>query len=208
MAVLLGDPDLDNEDERRSYLLDSARSGDSEGVAKAIEAGADVDVHLDVARGLEGTALVAAAANGREEVAGVLIQAGADVNALLSQESGGGRDGGSALTEAAHGGHKGVAVALIEAGADIDRPLPDSVAGANASLSDVTPLMIASFRGHEEVVRLLLGAGADVDYKVSRRLLSGERVNRKTAGMTARKFAQRGKHRALARFLREVGAGG
>ena len=64
--------------------------------------------------------------------------------------------------------------------------------------------MVASFAGHEKVVRLLLAAGAEVGYQVPRKLSSGEKVNPKTAGLTAIKLAKRGKHRNIAKLLREA----
>ena len=64
--------------------------------------------------------------------------------------------------------------------------------------------MAGSFAGHEEVVRLLLAAGAAVGYQVPRKPPSGEKVNPKTAGLTAIKLAKRGKHRNIAKLLREA----
>ena len=59
----------------------------------------------------------------------------------------------------------------------------------------------ATAGGHEEVSRLIL---AEVGYQVPRRLPSGEKVNPKTAGLTAIKLAKRGKHRDIAKLLREA----
>ncbi len=46
--------------------------------------------------------------------------------------------------------------------------------------------------------------GAEVGYEVPRKLSSGDKVNPKTAGLTAIKLAKRGKHRNIAKLLREA----
>ena len=81
-------PNLDHESERQEFFLESVRGGNVEGASLAIAHGADPDSRIELGRGLEGTALTAAVVLGREDLAVALVEAGADVNALMSQESG------------------------------------------------------------------------------------------------------------------------
>ena len=92
---------------------------------------------------LNGTALHAAAAAGRESVVQLLLEKGADVNAQGGQY-------GNALHAAVLGGHKRIVQLLLEKGADVNALGPHG-----------NPLQAASFQGHEDVVRLLLEKGAD-----------------------------------------------
>ncbi|MBF8189919.1 ankyrin repeat domain-containing protein [Nonomuraea sp. K274] len=121
-------------------------NGDSETVGKLLASGADPNTPSEAAGdgGEGGLPLCAAAAWDREEVASVLLTAGADVN---GRESG----GWTALLWAAANGHADTARVLIEAGADVD--------GANDDGD--TPLTLAARRGALGVAQVLLEAGAD-----------------------------------------------
>ena len=89
-------------------------------------------------------ALTAASSKGHEKVVQILIDAGADVNAV-------GPDG-TALWEASVYGYEKVVQILINAGADVNAVGPIG-----------TALQAASAHGYEKVVQILLDAGADVN---------------------------------------------
>lgn len=139
-----------------SAAATSIREGHEHAVAAffgAVRTGSDVHKHL-----LDGvdintvndhghTALHLAAMEGHLDVCGVLLAAGANVNApaLLL--------GTTPLHFAAQFGHREVCNALFAAGAD-----------ANASTNDgKTPLHDAAATPHHEVCKLLLAAGANVN---------------------------------------------
>ena len=63
------------------------------------------------------TALQAAAGGGHHVALGVLLKAGADVNALPAEV-----DGRTAFQAAADGGHHAALDLLLKAGADVDAP--------------------------------------------------------------------------------------
>ena len=79
-------------------------------------------------------------------ITGLLLDAGADVNAQ-------GGKYGNALRAASYKGHEQIVKMLLDAGADV-----------NAQGGDYgNALYAASVRGHEQVVKTLLNAGADVN---------------------------------------------
>jgi ankyrin repeat protein len=86
-----------------------------------------------------------AAQDGHEQVAHVLLKAGAAVD---ETEEG----GWTALMFAAQNGHERCALALLEAKADPNKAAPDGV----------TALMWAALNGHEQVALVLLEAGASL----------------------------------------------
>ncbi|HCB64081.1 MAG TPA: hypothetical protein DEP20_01765, partial [Fusobacteria bacterium] len=90
------------------------------------------------------TALMAAAKNGHKEVCQLLIEKGADVNAVSML--------GTALTKAAKGGHKELCQMLIEKGADV-----------NAVGLRGPALTKAAEGGHKELCQMLIEKGADVN---------------------------------------------
>ena len=128
------------------------------------------------------TALILAAKNGNEETTKVLLEAGADVNAVDYFEW-------TALINAADDGYYSrVVKVLLEFGADVNYKTEEgitalgraSVSGDSKSVrlllehgadvnvrdnEDWTPLMFASNLGNKEVVKVLLEAGADVNIK-------------------------------------------
>ncbi|MFH1393798.1 MAG: ankyrin repeat domain-containing protein [Candidatus Micrarchaeota archaeon] len=139
-------------------LLIGAHYLNVEEVREALQGGADANAR-DRSDD-ETTAIIQVCSNGdgeksrpeRAEIAKMLIDAGADVNA----QSG---SGNTALSEACCFGHIDAVKLLLDAGADVN------LAGNAGS----TPLMMASHgtisEGHEstEIVQMLLEAGADVN---------------------------------------------
>ena len=122
------------------------------------------------------TALQLAAARGWRDVAALLLERSADVNAVA--------DGGwTALHWAAMRGHAAVVALLVDAGVEIDARADDKTtalywaaregftdcvaflltAGADASICDThgrTPLQVASMSRHTDIVQLLRQHGA------------------------------------------------
>ena len=138
LALLLsaGPPD--------SPVADAAREGDLEAVRALLLEGADVNA----AHGDGMTALHWAAERGDAPLAGVLLSAGANPEAVT-------RIGHyTPLHVAARAGHEAVVIELVESGADV---------GARASNGGATPLHLAAAAGDAEVVRALLANGADVN---------------------------------------------
>ncbi|KAL1982372.1 hypothetical protein VTN96DRAFT_1403 [Rasamsonia emersonii] len=93
------------------------------------------------------TPLYYAASFGLTEVAQLLLDSGADVNA----QSG---PAGCSLAAASLAGHVETVQLLLDRGADIEAPA--GLLGGNA-------LLLATTNGHREVVRLLLERGANVN---------------------------------------------
>lgn len=89
------------------------------------------------------TPLMRCAMKGRADLVEMLLEVGADVNAVASDVG-----GGTALYYAAQGGHIEIARTLLNHGAD--PRLPDRVLG-------LTPIDIAARNGHDAVVQLLRG---------------------------------------------------
>ena len=94
------------------------------------------------------TLLDYAASDGHKDIAELLLEHGADVNAED-------RFGFRPLHWAAHYGHKDVAELLLANGADMN---PQEWQG-------LTPLHWAALEGHKDVAELLLAKGADVNAK-------------------------------------------
>ena len=125
-------------------LVEAAARGDTGVVRNLLRRGADVNQ----ARGDGMTALHQAAERGDATLAGLLIYAGAEVEA-------GTRIGGyTPLHVAARGGHAAVVDVLLAAGAD---------AAAVTVNSGVQPLHLAAAAGSTRAVASLIDAGADVD---------------------------------------------
>lgn len=97
------------------------------------------------------TALIAAAERGRVDVARLLLNAGADVNATDKY-------GSTALVSASSAGHADIVKLLIAAGANVNMKTTGTYGGETA-------LMAASENGRTEIVRSLLEAGADSSVK-------------------------------------------
>lgn len=151
----------------------ASRKGDAGAVKMLIKAGAVVN-----AKGMDGyTPLMAASIEGHKEVASILINNGADVNAKWRSW------GITPLMFASSAGHTDIVRLLIEQGADIN-------SGGRMAKS---PLYLASEEGHVEVVKLLLEKGANVNAQNN-----GE--------STALKVASDNGHTDIVKILKEAGA--
>ncbi len=122
------------------------------------------------------TALILASTRGHESCVRVLLEAGADIEALADE-------GDTALTFAASKGHASIVQVLVNAGADVEA----------ADFEGERSLMYASSGGYESCVRALLEAGADKDAKDEN-------------GVTALIKASKGGHESCVRALLEAGA--
>lgn len=94
--------------------------------------------------------LLEAASQGDVEAITGLLDAGADVNAVISGD-------GSPLIAAAREGHVHAVRLLLDRGAGLDLGVP----------GDGNPLIMAAAAGHLEIVTLLLDRGADIEHVVS-----------------------------------------
>ena len=119
--------------EIEAKLLDAVRSGDIREVRKFLKKGADVNAKTNI--GL--TSLHAAATKGHTEIAALLLDRGADVNAQYK--------GGFALYTAAVKGHTEIAALLLNRGADVN---------AKTNTGE-TSLHVAACEGHTEMAALL-----------------------------------------------------
>ena len=114
--------------------------------------GADVNAKTDLKLSAGYTPLIQAAWGGATEVAALLLERGADVNAGL-------RDGQTPLTFAAGQG-KGfpeIVLLLLEKGAAVNAAAPGDYGK--------TPLMVAANNGNTDIVGMLLDHGADLSLK-------------------------------------------
>ena len=121
-------------------LYNAAELGNVHEVRKLLDQGADIN-EMSVEYG---TALGAAAAEGRIEVMGFLLDHGADINM--------GRGWWTPLAAASARGQLEAIRLLLDRGADID---------AKSPAFGYTPLWWAAYRGQTSVVQLLLDRGAD-----------------------------------------------
>src|SRR5579862_2540643 len=151
-------------EEATDLLFETLRMGDTKMAKAAIEAGGDVQSqstkrYTDAARTAERyTPLHLAAFTGNVDVARLLIEKGADLNARDFMKE-------TPLHVAAQYGQMDVARLLIEKAAAL---------GINEFLNaqderDASPLHWAAARGHPDIAALLIGQGADVNSKAARR---------------------------------------
>jgi ankyrin repeat protein len=115
------------------------------GNSKIVQGLLDLGAYVNVQGGPYGNALQAACSKGHDNTVQVLLEHGADANAL------GG--GWNALQVACFNGHHKIVQVLLEHGADVNAP---SGGYANA-------LQVACFEGHDKIVQVLLEYGADVN---------------------------------------------
>jgi uncharacterized protein len=133
-----------------SPVADAAQRGDAEAVRALLRQGADVNA----AQGDGMTALHWAAATGDTSIAALVIQAGANLEAVT-------RLGDyTPLHLASRGGHAPVVRTLLGAGADVR---------AATSTGAATALHFAAAAGNADAVSALLDAGAAVDVREAAR---------------------------------------
>ncbi|KAJ1478455.1 ankyrin repeat-containing domain protein, partial [Baffinella frigidus] len=134
---------LNKAEKRQQRWLDACRRGRAEEVQQLILEGADVSE-----RNYGETVLISAAQYGHYRVVKILLDAGAEVEAVCR---GPGSESYTALRWAVIGGHEKVARILLDAGAEVEE----------CSNDRSTALIDAAERGHVGVAQMLLDAGAD-----------------------------------------------
>ncbi len=155
-----------------ALLHGAASSGDLEGIALALELGADVDG----AHGYgETRALIVAAGSNQKHAVAALLEAGADPNGQNGRgesamtvarddavrellRAAGALEERLELVDAAERGDQAEVAALLEGGAR-----PDVAIEEYGDRRGLTPLMAAAAEGHEAIVRALLDARANPD---------------------------------------------
>ncbi|KAJ5701286.1 proteasome regulatory particle subunit [Penicillium malachiteum] len=119
---------------------------------------------------------------GEADLVSLVLDKGADVNAVPAKGS-----GRTAIQAAAEGGHKEVVQLLLDEGADINAGL--------AFYSGRTAIQAAAGGGHKEVVQLLLDERADINADPAR-----------SSGRTAIQAAAEGGHKEVVQLLLDEGA--
>lgn len=139
---------------RTPLMVAAAVAGNAPTVKLLLAKGAKVDVRDNIAPipiipvgGGKGTALMDAARTGDEASVKMLLEAGADVNALDDRK-------GSALSEAVMYSRRGVVKMLVEAGARVD---------GQVTALELPMLSLAAMRGDVEIARMLAAAKAPVN---------------------------------------------
>jgi len=159
-------------------LIEAIENGNLKAAQSALKNGADANTRER--RIPYRKALMMVAAEGKEDLALLLLEYGADVNAIDS-------DGHTALMEAANFGHLNVVKFLLEHGANVN------AAATVGGYTGYTALIYASERGHVNVVKYLIKHGANINAK-------------KKNGDTALSLAENNGHTEVSRILREAGA--
>ncbi|KAK3941427.1 ankyrin repeat-containing domain protein [Diplogelasinospora grovesii] len=108
------------------------------------------DVHAPGGSNFQHNALQLGCSTANMQVVRMLLDAGAEVNPIVSRYN-----GRTALQATAEQGHFELVAVLLELGADVNAP-PSPTAGHTA-------LQAAAHGGHVHVVQVLLNKGADVD---------------------------------------------
>lgn len=126
-------------------FLSAVIVNDTSEVKSLIETGADLEEKINFGESKGMTPLYLAGRMGWTEVAKLLINAGANVNAKAS-------DGSSVLTAFLLRNNTEVIKLLLEAGADL-----------NIKVGSRTPLMIAAVKGNVEIINLLLNSGVNIN---------------------------------------------
>ena len=160
-------------------LIEAIENGNLEAAQSALKNGADAN---ESERSTEHRRkfLMLVAAEGKENLAKLLVEYGADVNAVDV-------DGNTALMDAANFGHLNVVKFLVEHGANVN------AAATVEGYTGYTALIYASERGHVNVVKYLIKHGANINAK-------------KKNGDTALSLAENNGHTEVARILSEAGA--
>jgi ankyrin repeat protein len=159
-------------------LIEAIKNGNLEAAQTALKNGADPNERercIPYRR-----FLMIAAAEGNEDIAKLLLEHGANVNAPDV-------DGNTALMNAASFGYLNLVRLFVEHGANVN------VAATVAGYTGYTALIYASERGHVNAVRYFIEHGANVNAK-------------KKNGDTALSLAENNGHTEVARILREAGA--
>ena len=164
-------------------LVMAARTGRPEVLRSLLAAGAAADVRMGA---LEQTPLMWAAAEGHAPIVRLLLEVGADKEAMTTWTSKTGRPRYASQTEplAPRADGRSVIAALWPRDGNFDT---DRTEGG------MTPLLFAVNGGHQDAVRVLLEAGANVNGPMP-------------DGLTPLLLAQIRRHEALALFLLEHGA--
>jgi uncharacterized protein len=143
-------------DEEKSVghrLMAAVTSGDAGTVAALINEGATVDERFPILNGFNDahTPLLVAARDGHTEIAGLLLAAGADVNATEPTF------GAVPLHKAVYNGHTALTRMIsVWPGVNLD---------FQGATNGYTPLHDAIWHGYEECTRILLDAGARLDLR-------------------------------------------
>lgn len=154
-------------------LINCAGNGDLEGVKEALKNGANVD---STEPQIGATALIAASICGNNDIIKLLLEKGAEVNAVD-------KNAFTPLMYSATSGNAGAVKLLLDKKADVD----------SISLVLETPLFRAAGNGHTEVVKLLLEKGADANAQSQE-------------GSTALMLAADNGHTEIVKLLLEKGA--
>jgi ankyrin repeat protein/ketosteroid isomerase-like protein len=131
-------------------LMAAVSAGDVGGVRAAIAAGDEVDERFPFVNGFNDahTPLLVAARDGHTEIARLLLDAGADVNAVEPTF------GAVPLHKAVYNGHADLTELIAHwPGVDLD---------FQGATNGYTPLHDALWHGYEKCARIVLGAGASV----------------------------------------------
>ena len=175
-AGATGNPQVPTEAKKTTAIADlfkAITANDASKVNEALEAGADVEARDNAARW---TPLMIATMNGRTEIAKLLIDKGADVNAKTNTNW-------TPLMGAADKGYTDIVKALIAGGADVNARDENSE----------TALLKATRYGHTAIVKLLIDKGADTKAKTK-------------TGDTALIWARRTNRTAIIALLKAAGA--